>query len=56
MGGGGGGDRATDGALTVRSVRTVRFDCTTYPRVGNLTWPPSLIMKRAWKSTIRKAR
>ena len=22
------------------------------PRVGNLTWPPSWIMKKAWKSTL----
>ena len=37
----GGVGRATHGVLTAWSV----------PKVGILTWPPSWIMKRAWKST-----
>ena len=38
-GGGGGGGRATHGKLTERA----------FPRVGNLTWPPSWKTERNWK-------
>ena len=36
---GGGGGRATHGKLTERA----------FPRVGNLTWPPSWKTERNWK-------
>ena len=39
VGGGGGGGRATHGKLTERA----------FPRVGNLTWPPSWKTERNWK-------
>ena len=39
QGGGGGGGRATHGKLTERA----------FPRVGNVTWPPSWKTERNWK-------
>ena len=39
QGGGGGGGGATHGKLTERA----------FPRVGNLTWPPSWKTERHWK-------
>ena len=39
QGGGGGRGRATHGTLTERA----------FPRVGNLTWPPSWKTERNWK-------
>ena len=51
-GGGGGEVRATHRVLTVRSVLRVGILIVQdIPRVGNLTWPPSWITKRSWKST-----
>ena len=41
-GGGGGGGRATHGKLTERAFPWVGIlTFKRYPRVGNLTWPPS---------------
>ena len=46
------GGRATHGVLTVRAVPRVRILIVQdIPRVRNFTWSPSLIMKKAWKST-----
>ena len=46
------GGLATHGVSTVRSVpKVVILIVQDIPRVGNLTWPSSWLMKRAWKST-----